>query len=101
MNSTLTRAGNSVAVSIWGPMSRIRRSDTRFRVCSPAGPAGDWTLHHLLPAPDRFVLLLLYGEGWSVAEIAEKTGWSRSKVKVRAYRARKKLRRRLEEGVAA
>ena len=50
-------------------------------------------------AYDRAVLLLLYGEGWSVAEIAGKTGWSGSKVKVRAHRARKKLRRLLEEGV--
>jgi len=49
-----------------------------------------------LPAPDRFLLLLLHGEGWSVAEIAEKTGWSKSNVKVRAYRARRKLRELVE-----
>ncbi len=49
-----------------------------------------------LPTADRFVLLLLYGEGWSVAEIAERLGWSKTKVKVRAHRARKKLRRLLE-----
>jgi RNA polymerase sigma-70 factor (ECF subfamily) len=52
-----------------------------------------------LPPADRFVLLMLYGEGWSMAEIAEKTGWSVSKVKVRAHRARKKLRRLLEAGI--
>lgn len=46
-----------------------------------------------LDPKDRFVLQLLYGEGWSVAEISEKLGWSQAKVKVRAYRARKKLRR--------
>ncbi len=51
-----------------------------------------------LPATDRFLLLLLHGEGWSVAEIAERLGWSRSNVKVRAFRARRKLRRLLEEG---
>ncbi len=49
-----------------------------------------------LAPEDRFVLLLLYGEGWSVNEIAERLGWSRPKVKVRAHRARKKLRRLLE-----
>ncbi len=54
-------------------------------------------LRKLSPS-DRFVLQLLYGEGWSVVEIAERTGWSRSKVKVRAHRARRKLRRVLEEG---
>src|SRR6185369_11051819 len=54
-------------------------------------------LAHLPPA-DRFVLLLLDGEGWSVAEIAERLGWTRVNVKVRAHRARKRLRRLLEEG---
>ncbi len=49
-----------------------------------------------LPAADRFVLLLLYGEGWSTSEIGERMGWSRSKVKVRAFRARQKLRGLLE-----
>jgi len=51
-----------------------------------------------LPPADRFVLLMLDGEGWSVAEIAERLGWSRVNVKVRAHRARKKLRRLLEQG---
>lgn len=49
-----------------------------------------------LPAQDRFLLLLLHGEGWSVAEIAERTGWSPANVKVRAFRARRRLRRLLE-----
>jgi len=47
---------------------------------------------------DRFILLLLDGEGWSVAEIAQRLGWTRANVKVRAHRARKKLRRLLESG---
>jgi RNA polymerase sigma-70 factor (ECF subfamily) len=49
-----------------------------------------------LPASDRFLLLLLHGEGWSTAEIADRTGWSRSNVKVRAFRARRKLRQLVE-----
>jgi RNA polymerase sigma-70 factor (ECF subfamily) len=49
-----------------------------------------------LPAADRFILLLLYGEGWTVAEIAKRLGWTPVNVKVRAHRARKKLRRLLE-----
>jgi RNA polymerase sigma-70 factor (ECF subfamily) len=48
---------------------------------------------------DRFMLLLLDGEGWSVAEIAERLGWTRANVKVRAHRARKKLRELLERGL--
>jgi len=56
-------------------------------------------LLEMLPATDRFILLLLDGEGWSVREIAERLGWSRANVKVRAHRARKKLRRVLEQGL--
>jgi len=42
------------------------------------------------------VLTLLDVEGFSVAEIAEVTKWSISKVKVRAHRARAHLRRVLQ-----
>ncbi|MCA1814956.1 MAG: sigma-70 family RNA polymerase sigma factor [Acidobacteria bacterium] len=50
-----------------------------------------------LDAEDRLVLTLLDAEGHSVAEIAELTGWSQSKVKVRAHRARAHLRRVLRK----
>lgn len=50
-----------------------------------------------LSPQDRFILLLLDGEGWSVADIARRLGWTRVNVKVRAHRARKKLRRVLEQ----
>jgi RNA polymerase sigma-70 factor, ECF subfamily len=46
-----------------------------------------------LSPEDRLVLTLLDVEGFSVAEIAELTNWSISKVKVRAHRARAHLRR--------
>lgn len=49
-----------------------------------------------LPPKDRLVLTLLYLEEWSVYEIAQCMGWSRTLVKVRAYRARQKLRAQLE-----
>jgi len=51
-----------------------------------------------LKPEERFILLLLDGEGWSVAEIANRLGWTAVNVKVRAHRARKKLRRLLESG---
>lgn len=51
-----------------------------------------------LSPSDRFVLLLLDGEGWSVKEIAERIGWTATNVKVRAFRARRRLRRVLEGG---
>jgi RNA polymerase sigma-70 factor (ECF subfamily) len=42
---------------------------------------------------DRLVLTLLHLEECSVEETARLTGWSRSMVKVQAYRARKRLQR--------
>lgn len=57
-------------------------------------------LHGLLdrlPPEDRLVLTLHYFEELDMNEIAERMGWSRSLAKVRAFRARKKLRALLEE----
>jgi len=57
-------------------------------------------LHALLaqlPPRDRLVLTLLYLEELSVAQTAERAGWSRTMVKVQAFRARKKLRTLLEK----
>jgi RNA polymerase sigma-70 factor (ECF subfamily) len=46
-----------------------------------------------LGAEDRLVLTLLDMEQRSVAEIASLTGWGESRIKVRAHRARRKLRK--------
>jgi RNA polymerase sigma factor (sigma-70 family) len=46
----------------------------------------------LKPA-DRLLMRLMYLEGRQVEEIAGLTGWSRSLIKVRAFRARAQLRR--------
>ena len=46
---------------------------------------------------DRLVLTLMYLEGCTVEEIAAATGWTKSMVKVQAHRARKRLRKMLEE----
>ena len=54
-------------------------------------------LLRLLSAEDRLVLVLLDVEGLSVAEIAQLMGWSLPKVKIRAFRARKDLRRLLKK----
>lgn len=50
-----------------------------------------------LNAADRMVITLLMLEEKSVAEIAVQTGWSKTLVKVRAFRARLKLKRTLAE----
>lgn len=51
----------------------------------------------LLSTEDRLVLTLLDLEQRSVAEISGLTGWNASRIKVRAFRARRKLRQHLEE----
>ena len=65
----------------------------------PPEQAGE-LLHGLLaqlPARDRLVLHLMYLEECTVAEAARLTGWSESMVKVQSFRARRKLRRLLEQ----
>ena len=52
-------------------------------------------LHALLSrltAPDRLVLTLMYFEQYNTKDIANRMGWSRAMVKMRALRARKKLK---------
>jgi RNA polymerase sigma-70 factor, ECF subfamily len=50
-----------------------------------------------LTAEDRLALTMIDGEGASVNDVAQATGWSESKVKVRAFRARKKAREVLQK----
>lgn len=56
-------------------------------------------VEHLLTAlkpAERLVIDLLYLQGRSVAEIRKITGWSVALVKVRAFRARQKMKQQLE-----
>ncbi len=96
-------------IALRSAYDRLRRhgfpTEPLDETTDPAAPATDPTarleverlLARLSPT-DRFLLTLLEGEGWSVAEIAEKLGWTAVNVKVRAHRARKRLRQILEEG---
>jgi RNA polymerase sigma-70 factor (ECF subfamily) len=56
-----------------------------------AADVADKLLSKLDP-DDRIVLVLLDRDGFSVQEIAEMLGWGQSKIKVRAFRARRALR---------
>jgi len=58
----------------------------------------DKLLAHL-PEDDRALLQMLYVEDMSVAEIGDLLGWSVSKVKIRAWRARHSLRKVLKKYV--
>ena len=56
----------------------------------------DWALDRL-SAEDRMVLELVYLEGYSIKEAANLLGWSSVNVKVRSFRARKKLHKLIED----
>ncbi len=49
---------------------------------------------------DQLVLRLIDGEDASVKEVAEMTGWSQSKIKVQAFRARRRMRKAVEKLLA-
>ncbi|MDP2644967.1 MAG: RNA polymerase sigma factor [Desulfobacterales bacterium] len=66
---------------------------------SEAGEVLDWALARL-PAKDRIVLELIYFEGLGVKEAAGLLGWSVANVKVRSFRARKKLEKTLNKMIA-
>jgi len=63
---------------------------------TPAARALHRVLADLSPR-DRLVLTLMYWEDFSIAEIARHTGWTQTLVKVQAHRARKRLKKRLED----
>lgn len=50
-----------------------------------------------LAPDDQLVLTMIDGEDASVKDVAEMTGWSESKVKVQAFRARRRMRQAVEK----
>jgi len=53
-----------------------------------------------LSPDDQLVLTLIDGEDASVKDVVEMTGWSQSKVKVQAFRARRRMREAVEKLLA-
>ena len=71
------------------------RHESSERSLAAADLAGR-VLHGLAPA-DQLVLTMIDGEEASVKEVAQVTGWSESKVKVQAFRARRRMREAVEK----
>ena len=61
-----------------------------------AADLADRVLHTLSPE-DQLVLSLMDGEEASVKDVVKMTGWSESKVKVQAFRARRRMREAVEK----
>jgi RNA polymerase sigma-70 factor, ECF subfamily len=59
----------------------------------------DWALGHLSPE-DRMAVTLVHLEGWTLAEAAEALGWSQTVVKLRNFRARRKLHQLISQTLA-
>jgi RNA polymerase sigma-70 factor (ECF subfamily) len=85
----------------WGDLPEPEAAWLEFMLADEAAPSTadaasarevvEKLLAHLSPE-DRLVLTLLDLEQRSVKEISQLTGWSGTRVKVRAFRARRKLR---------
>jgi RNA polymerase sigma-70 factor (ECF subfamily) len=102
----LRRIATHTGYAYWKRQARERARAEALAALPPPPPpeappsdAGEYVQGLLarLPPADRLVLTLLYLEECDTAEIAARTGWSRTLVKVRAFRARKKLRLMMEE----
>jgi len=105
----LNRIATRVGYRFWKTQQRRARQEVPLQdwdgfaaseeKSMPAEEAAE-LVHSLLaqlPPRDRLVLTLVYLEELSVAQAAERTGWSQTMVKVQAHRARKKLRALLEK----
>jgi RNA polymerase sigma-70 factor, ECF subfamily len=104
----LLRIATRVGYQFWKTQSRQRRMqplseaiDTPAAENETVDPtAAGQMLHELLghlSAPDRLVLTLMYFEECSIKEIAPRAGWNVAIVKMRAYRARNRLKAIIEE----
>ena len=105
----LNRIATRVGYRFWKRQRRVASHETPLQdwdgfleTEDPEPSAGEAAelLHRLLeqlPPRDRLVLTLLYLEELTVAQAAERVGWSQTMVKVQAHRARKKLRVLLEK----
>jgi len=76
-------------------MERHESSERSFVAADLAGRV----LQTLAP-DDQLVLTLIDGEEASVKDVVKMTGWSESKVKVKAFRARRRMREAVERLLA-
>lgn len=103
----ISRIATHVGYGYWKQESRRRKHRSLDEAAdiaaaappdSPSEAAG--ILHKLLsllrPA-DRLALTLMYFDDCSILQIADRTGWNTAMVKMRVHRARKRLRKIIEQ----
>ncbi|HEY2951407.1 MAG TPA: RNA polymerase sigma factor [Verrucomicrobiae bacterium] len=90
----------------WSDLSEEQQHLLESLAADDPGPSGTrgtaarellYKLLESLNAADRLVVTLLHLEEKSVAEVQRLTGWSATLVKVRAFRARRKLKKVLSQ----
>jgi RNA polymerase sigma-70 factor (ECF subfamily) len=83
----------------WLDVNTAGAAGERHRAAERSAAAADLAERVLetMSPEDRLVLTLVDGEETPVKEVAEMTGWSESNVKVRAFRARRRMREALEK----
>ena len=96
----LRRIATRVGYRFWKNRDRLRACVSLDDLDYPAseadldpGVAGA-LVHELLgrlPPPERLVLTLMFFEDCDSRDIAQRMGWTRAMVKMRAYRARRRL----------
>jgi len=105
----IRRIATRTGYRYWRQQSRRRRLEEalvfqhRDRIVKPEDASASEAAEHLhrllaqLPASERLILTLIYFDDCTSTEIAARTGWNATLVRVQAYRARKKLKRLLEK----
>ena len=88
----------------WADLSEAEAEALRATVADSAAEAPDAAASDLtarlldtLDAKDRLVVQMLDLEARSVREVRELTGWAETAIRIRAFRARRKLRKNLLE----
>jgi RNA polymerase sigma-70 factor (ECF subfamily) len=93
VSELIEREGPWLENQMAGASIELHRATERGLVASDLA---DKVLGELSPE-DRLVLMSIDGEHMRVKDVAEMTGWSESKVKVRAFRARRRMRQAVEK----
>ncbi|HKY06309.1 MAG TPA: RNA polymerase sigma factor [Blastocatellia bacterium] len=78
----------------WLELQMLEAASARHRSAERQREAAEISERLLakLDPEDRLVLVLIDKDGYSIKEVSEMTGWGQSKIKVRAFRARRTLR---------
>ena len=104
LRSPKTRAETTVSdmtedETTWLDNKMAGSAEENFRASEQSFVAADLAgrVMKTLSAEDQLVLTLVDGQDASIKDVAEMTGWSESKVKVQAFRARRRMRAEVEK----